>query len=369
MDSGNISRLIFDNYLAIILVAVFLGWHFGKKSHEVKRKRKIEISNPEIFRLRMVQLGIIFGLMIALAITYFYFRNTDNQSLNEKVMMENSDEKPLLDKNVYGLPEKPSVGGLNLIFFADDYSSWDEFEADSVAVMQGLKKFSPWDKFQYFNIYRIKPGDADRDICTVKSENERKPTLRCSEKINGYLHNIAVERFRLIVLSRRDFQSWANVSRIENSGIFFSVPKKIEEQDVYGNGLLMAHLMGHAFGLKDEEKYVVAKAEGAPHTPDGPNCAPDEETARKWWGDLAEKYPDKVGFFHTCCGDDNYIKPTISSIMNLGSDMENFNPTYGLVSENYLEKLLSYCYSSQRHSYADDPSFFEIYPEVKTCLE
>ncbi len=270
------------------------------------------------------------------------------------------------ESEVYHLPQETHPRGLNLVFFADHYASWEEFDSDIDILMLGLRTIEPWKSYEQFNLYKIKPN-GEKDICQVKTDNERKPVLRCNEEINTYLSKLNFERFKFIVLSRQDFQSWANVARIENSGIFFSLKDKLTEGNAPSYAYLFAHLMGHAFGLKDEEKFVIARANGAPHTPDGPNCAPDEKTAKKWWGNLAKTNPE-VGYFKTCCGNENYIKPTQSSLMNLGSEMEKFRPNYGPVSQEYLDKILRYCYTDQNFSPENDPEFFGRYPEVEKCL-
>jgi len=267
----------------------------------------------------------------------------------------------------YHLPEKINPGGLNFIFFADQYSSWDEFEKDIEVLMTELKKIEPWQSYDLYNIFRINPKTTG--LCYVKVQDERKPVLRCREEINNYLNNLLLERFKLIVLSRQDFQSWANLVRLENSGIFFSLPAVLlDDISKKTHGLLFSHLLGHAFGLKDEEIFVLAQAGGAPHTPDGPNCAPDAATAQKWWGDLAKKYPE-VGYFKGCCGDENFIKPTQSSIMNLNTGAPIVY-NYGPVSEQYLKKVLDYCVSPGNYNEAiNDKEFFGRFPEFQECLK
>lgn len=273
-----------------------------------------------------------------------------------------------LDPNLYHVPGAPYARGLSIIFFADGYLSWDEFDRDADIMMRGLKSVEPWQSFQRFNIYKLKP--RENDICSVKVANERKPVLRCDPALlNGYLNRLTTTGpFKLVVLSRRDFQSWANIARLADSGIFFSIP-------VAPNGppaeaalaIPFAHLMGHAFGLKDEELFVIAQADSAGNTAGGPNCAPDRATAKQWWGELAAQYPDRVGYFPGCAGHREYIGPHRGSIMNLG-DLSHFVPDYGPVSERYLRKVLEYCFSEKRYAASDDRSFFNMYPEFTACL-
>lgn len=343
-------QFISDN--AFLLLAIFIGWQLGKQknNHFFEKKALIFLKEKKFFILSIFLSGIsLLGI-------FFFFQKTET-SKQKEISKE-------LDRKIYQLPEKPFERGLNLVFLADGYSSGEEFDTDIKFTLQGLKMFSPWKQYEHFNIYKIKPPES---FCQIKTKDEIKPVLRCEEKINEYLNQLSLKRFRLIVLSRKDFQSWANVNRLKNGGIFFSLPEKIKEAEIYQKGILFAHLFGHSFGLKDEEKYVIAKAGGAPHTPDGPNCAPDKATAERWWGDLAQQYPEEIGYFSTCAGNESYIRPTKSSLMNLGDEMDNFNPSYGLVSEIYLAKILKYCFSSEKITLKTDPQFFEMYPEFKEC--
>ncbi|MEI7426118.1 MAG: hypothetical protein WCK16_04325 [Candidatus Moraniibacteriota bacterium] len=350
------------------LLLFFLFWHFSKKQNssttqqQIISKKTIN-SNPhkEIRRFKF----LIFILSLLLSSGIIYFLILPDNTKNQFLLSENSEN--IQKKEFYHNPEKIYPRGLNLIFFAESYPSWEEFDSDITNLMLGIKQIEPWKTYTNYNIYKVNPG-ADSQLCQIKTENERKPVLRCDAKINKLLEKVQLENFRLIVLSRKDFQSWANVSRLESAGIFFSLKDKIDESNGIATSYLFAHLLGHSFGLKDEEKFVIAKADGAPHDPDGPNCAPDEETAKKWWANLAEKFPDRVGYFKTCAGSDNFIKPTETSLMNFGN-MEKFIPDYGPVSEEYLRNMLQYCFSEKKLINNNTKLFFEKYPEFSDCTK
>jgi hypothetical protein len=271
------------------------------------------------------------------------------------------------DPDVFHVPPAPHPRGLNLIFFADGYLSWEDFDHDTELLLDAMRSVEPWKSYASFNIYRIRPNELD--ICSVKVKGERKPALRCApEGINRYLNQLRAGRFKLIVLSRRDFQSWANVVRLQDSGIFFSLPQSpVQPADKATAGWLYLHLLGHAFGLKDEETIVIPKADSAAQRADGPNCAPNRAAAEKWWGDLAGREPS-VGYFKGCAASPEFIKPTRGSLMNL-NDLSVFAPTYGPVSERYLRKILDYCFSETLASPSSDPAFFALYPEFKDCVK
>lgn len=314
---------------------------------------------------------IFFSFLLALLIVivlafYFYFWNSRPAAVYSRRSAEAPGNPVKFNAEEFKLPENVNPRGLNLIFLADQYLSWDEFENDVSGLMRELKTIEPWQSYRLFNIYKINPKEVG--LCYIKTKDERKPVLRCRPEINDYLNNLPLAAFRLIVLSRQEFQSWANVARLENSGIFFSAPQALKEKNEQRvNALLLAHLLGHTFGLKDEEIFVLAKGGGAPHAPDGPNCAPDAATAEKWWGDLTKKHPE-VGYFKGCAGNENYIKPTAASIMNLNTGAPIVY-NYGPVSENYLRKVLDYCFTPGNYNLAKtDRKFLEQYPEFKECL-
>jgi|GEM_PF-1886992 len=314
---------------------------------------------------------LVFFILVIILVSFFFDFNKKNVSLSQilfKNWLAPLTNSVKFNEEEFKMPSFFNPRGLNLIFFADKYPSWEEFEQDINSLMSVLKKIEPWQTYNQYNIFKINP--KKNDICYIKIKDERKPVLRCKEDINNYLNNLSLERFKLVVLSRREFQSWANLVRMDNGGIFFSMPILLENNlEKAVHGLLFAHLFGHSFGLKDEEIYVLARAGGAPHTPDGPNCAPDKETAKKMWGDLAGQFPETVGYFKGCCGNRDYIKPTKASIMNLNNTAE-ISYEYGPVSEMYLQKILNYCYMPiNKSAPIIDDDFFELYPEFKECLE
>ncbi len=319
-------------------------------------------------------LGLLFGIFLV----WLFLENPKiDYSLSDLKnfvgLKENPGQKSLeknpvqFNEEEFRIPGIINPKGLNLVFFADQYASWSEFEKDIEILMGEIKMIEPWQSYSAFNIFKINP--KTNGLCWIKIKDERKPVLRCGEEINNYLGVFSFERFRLIVLSRQEFQSWANMTRLQNSGIFFSLPQSPADSAAKKtNGLLLAHLFGHVFGLKDEEIFVLAKAGGAPHTADGPNCAPDAATAENWWGGLTKQFP-QVGYFKGCGGDENLIKPTQSSIMNLNTGAE-MSFSYGPVSEQYLKKILDYCFNTEGFSSAkSDKAFFEQYPEFKECLK
>ncbi len=332
------------------------------------------MANKTILIIATLFLGNTF---LFFGISYYFFHtgesilgNSTPASISNMSTSTSTSNVPLdvskRSDTIFSLPEKINPNGLNLVFYADQYTSTGEFDSDVAAMTEEMKTIEPWKSYAYLNIYKIFPSTGTK-LCTVKVENERKPVLRCDTGINAYFETLKLPSAKFIVMSRQEFQSWANVRRIESSGIFFSVAKEIQPAEKISYGYLFLHLLGHSLGLRDEEKYVIARAGQEPNLPKGPNCAPDKKTAQTWWGSLAKKYPERVGYFPTCAGSDAYIKPTLGSLMNLG-DLSNFIPDYGPVSEAYLKKVLTYCFSEKQYRVSDDANFFNQYPEFKVCV-
>lgn len=272
-----------------------------------------------------------------------------------------------LDPDVYHIPAVPYPRGLSFIFFSDGYLSWNDFDKDADTLLSSLRSVEPWRSYERYNIYKILAHETD--TCAVKTAEERKPVLRCDpEKLNAYLNRISTGPFKLIVLSKRDFQSWANVRRLDDSGIFFSAPSMPADlASLAAYKVMFLHLLGHAFGLKDEEEHPIAKADSAALVPDGPNCAPDRATAETWWGSFVAEKNGAVGYFPGCAGNPNYIKPTKISLMNL-AEFSTAAADYGPVSEEYLRNILTYCFQEETRHVSDDPEFFARFPEFRACV-
>ncbi|MBS3067880.1 hypothetical protein J4450_04205 [Candidatus Micrarchaeota archaeon] len=111
------------------------------------------------------------------------------------------------------------------------------------------------------------------------------------------------------------------------------------------------HEFGHSFGgLADEYAPAWQKREPAEGLSRYPNCAPDLETAKRWWSDLEGQGEGdlKIGYFPGCSFVGEYFKPTKSSFMS-ASIMQGFGP----VNERHLLELLDY-FSGEKPSSEKD---------------
>jgi len=123
-----------------------------------------------------------------------------------------------------------------------------------------------------------------------------------------------------IVVSKREYRSFA----FFNGPAFTSIMKESSEL----RGRLILHEFGHSFGLLRDE-YT---ENGMRDDPGQPNCAPNIQTAEKWWGNIKANYED-LGYFQGCSYTEDNIRSTKNSIMR---QQRYLNYDYGQVNENFL---------------------------------
>lgn len=288
--------------------------------------------------------------------------------------LDASFNRKTLSQTVYSAPETIHRSGLNIVFVSDKFESREAFDAAALFIENAFTTIEPWKSYPDFNFFTVYTGD-DR-VCHLEVANHVHPTLRCSPHTTDLIEPLKLYRFKMIIISRENFTSWANVTRLENSVVALSLPTGTEGQVLPRKVIL--HEFSHGFGLRDEmTKSVIALSGSEATKPGGPNCAPDVKTALEWWGDLVQKTDagqyvfgegnNDVGFFYGCAGNEHYLKPTVGSLMNL-QDMTHPSEDYGPVSTRYLSKVLKYCFSDKVYNQSDDQPFFDQYPEFKACL-
>jgi hypothetical protein len=131
--------------------------------------------------------------------------------------------------------------------------------------------------------------------------------------------------FKLMIMDEKRFFSCAQLSLPMVTSLIILGKKGYRNQKSLAKGFL--HELGHSLGLRDEG--ISGEAKRCPPGP--PNCATTKEEAKKWWADLVGKEN-----INGCCGNKNYIRPTIASLMNNPDKARNFGP----VNERYLRKVL-----------------------------
>ena len=277
-----------------------------------------------------------------------------------------------LNPLVYTVPETIYPRGLNLLFIADAFNTQDEFIDAVDVILKAMKQTEPWKSHAEINAFLIFQNSST--ICMVKEENSYAPVLKCGKELIALAQTLPLVNVKVVVLSRQSFVSWANVSRFENSFVFYSMPES-KQTDTF-NLKIFIHEFAHGFGLRDETRSIIADSGSAPARPEGPNCAPNVAVAKLWWGKylkhedgalIFDSTNNDVGFYFGCAGNQDYLRPTQKSLMNI-QDFPDAD-TYGLVSEDYLRKVLKYCYSSTIYSKIDDAEFVSQYPDFAICFK
>ena len=123
-----------------------------------------------------------------------------------------------LDPATYQAPDKVHPRGLNLVFVSDDFAVFDEFKQSVGNIMNSFKTTEPWKSYDGFNVFLI--FNRDNAICQVDHTNEYVPLLKCSKKLIALAQALPLVKLKVIVVSRKNFVSWANLTRFDNSFVF-----------------------------------------------------------------------------------------------------------------------------------------------------
>lgn len=187
----------------------------------------------------------------------------------------------------------------DIAFIGDGYFDYEELKKDILNLVDydgnngynGLMSVEPFKANRNkFNIWMIKADDKIR-------YQEGKP-------IYGDAVSIAAQCTSadyIMVISKKNYRSYC----------YFGTPCFNSVSNPLGKdkGRLILHEFGHGFAhLADEYS-----ESGKPRRPRSPNCAPDIETAKKWWGDL--EGIEGIGYHQGCSYVPENIRPTENSIM------------------------------------------------------
>lgn len=265
----------------------------------------------------------------------------------------------------YGAPElseeaKKSGKNLTILFYYDGYD--DESKAlRHIGLMQGaLKNTQPFASSDVISTRVITSGS---NRCKV--ERKAQNILVCDKGLIDEINKLNIERFKLVIVSPLEFVPNAEVTRGKNSAIYLPAYKGAlteEELNIFLTRFFL-HELGHAFGLRDEYTFertagqsVETHSDNIAYQAARPNCAPDIETAKEWWGSYKVSN-EKVGYNPGCAGDKDYYFPQTDTLMSANPQ----DADYGIVSEDYLRGALdcfyggkdTISYLSSGPSYAD----------------
>jgi len=215
---------------------------------------------------------------------------------------------------------------LNLVFASLNYEEKDEFERDVSAIINRVRRTSPFDEFKGLRVYLLKVKPEEEAV--LFKEGEKSPFLKISKDLMKQLKGQLPAGYKLVVLNKKGSVSAAELSNINKVSIV--VLGKNKYYDSNNLAVVFLHELGHSLGLREENPY-------SSHTiiPGPPNCAPDKESAVRWWADMAGQVKG-VTYVGLRSGKNKFIKPTFGSIMNDPFKSE----TYGPVNERYLRREL-----------------------------
>ena len=216
---------------------------------------------------------------------------------------------------------------LNLVFCSLHYRNVADFVRDSQILIRKLKITRPFDecsnlKFWYIN---LSPEVEERVFRLVSAF----PPLKVR---NDFLAGISAELkgiYKLVIIDAQGSTVCAELSSLDKTSLIILGRARYKDKNSFAKGFL--HEFGHSLGLRDESP----NSEASRCAPGPPNCAVSLEEAVKWWGDLAGK-DGRTDYIFGCCGNKNYIRPAIASLMNNPDRAEDFGP----VNERYLRKEL-----------------------------
>lgn len=288
-------------------------------------------------------LSILFLISIFI-LGYFAMNKINLQLLEGEEGLELLSHKEKIENN----------NKLTFVIFLDGYTNTKDgliYEEVIKTVLQRLKPFGA-----YQDIIIFKTVTTQGQKCVVKKIDNRD-TLYCQDKLFDSIKSQKIGRYKIIILSPLDFISSSEYARGKNSAIYISTFKgQLTDAKLrQWVGILFAQELGHALGLsyeyfeKKPSSYITDDTYGLP------NCAKNKDNAIKWWGEYVVQNPE-IGYFTGCGNGDKYIYPEKNTLMS------NFpkKDSYGIVSEQYLEKVLSCFYKNIQDATCTD--FRKQYP-------
>src|SRR3989344_826911 len=187
----------------------------------------------------------------------------------------------------------------DIAFVGDGYFNNDELKDHILKLVDyngnsgynGLMSVEPFKSNKdKFNIWMIK---ADDKINYQDSKPNYKDAVSIASKCTSADYTL--------VISKNNYRSYCYFG----TPCFNSVGNSLSKD----TGRLILHEFGHGFAYLADEY----SEDGKPKSPREPNCAPDIETAKKWWGNLEGN--NGVSYFQGCSYVNSNIRPTENSIM------------------------------------------------------
>ncbi|MDP2924194.1 MAG: hypothetical protein Q8O30_10830 [Candidatus Omnitrophota bacterium] len=214
----------------------------------------------------------------------------------------------------------------NLVFCSINYTNKENFSKDIEVLIQRLSKTKPFDEINTTGFWYINTSKEEEGIIFKRTQGFPPLKVRSDflDDVSTYLNS----NYKLIIIDASGLVSCAELSSADKLSLIILGKARYKDEDSFAKGFL--HELGHSLGLRDECVDCAQLSLAGP-----PNCAATKEEAQKWWGDLVGKVA-RVNYIRGCCGNKDYIRPVIASLMNDADKAEDFGP----VNERYLKNIL-----------------------------
>lgn len=260
-------------------------------------------------------------------------------------------------------------GKLTIIFFYDGYAS----QQDALTYVEVLKAtldlVEPFRSMKDLIAFKVFTSDGKK--CNAEGTPK---VLVCDPKLIESFKRLGIDHFKVVLLSPDEFTPIAPMSRGANSWISISTYQGSLslQQEKRWVGIIFAKLLGKSLGLQPEYADVENLTPVKEAAQDSkvntsqlygrPNCAPDKDTAEKWWGPYAHIFSN-VSYNSGCGGSNEYFYPVKNTLMS--EDPQD--QSYGMVSEDYLRGILS-CFYGDKESIIFPAGFSStISASFKSC--
>lgn len=215
---------------------------------------------------------------------------------------------------------------ITLVFIFINYSA-DGFSLDDLATLKKrTTETTPFNHFSdYIAFYKVDISEKEKE--SFFKITKTSPYISVRSDFLEKVHKDVNGPYKLVIVDALGSFSRAELSSVGKFSMIIVGRNQYKDVDSFAKGFL--HELGHSFGLRDECPSCDACRPGFP------NCAESKDEAEKWWGNLVEDN-GRVGYFQGCCGSQDYIRPTIASLMNNPNKARDFGP----VNEGYLRRSL-----------------------------
>lgn len=225
--------------------------------------------------------------------------------------------------------EIPPQAALKIVFVPAHYQNKEAFLKDSEALIQRLKDTVPFNEFrERIAFYFIDVSEVEKELF-FKDIPAAFPPLSVREGLLRKIRDVLRSEYKLVIVDERGSISCAELSLADRMSVVILGRKRYLNEESFAKGFL--HELGHSLGLREEGVHCTRFCPPGP-----PNCATSLAEAEQWWGGLLGR-PDSSHYIRGCCGNRNYYRPSIASLMNAPDKAADF----GIVNEDYLRKALN----------------------------